>query len=873
MAASPELFAQLLTEGIQRIRVREGKSIRVIQDELGYELGREGGAAVEHWRKGRLPPRLADVEQLARTIVKRGMLGRTWLEAFLQSAGHPAPALLGTELFPAILNSESSASTQAAVPQSSLLADSDPLLAGRMPLREDDPVEEVTELLKVVRQGPSLSPPDPQLVDAILTKFAELPLTSLPPRAPALPDGSDRLFDANPLFVGRSAELLALANALKGQTTLVVHQTAAATGMGGIGKTQLAVEFAHRYGPYFAGGVFWLSFATPDAIEAEVAVCGAAMPEMPDSYRDLDLPTQVALVQQAWQRPIPRLLIFDSCEHEALLVRWRPTSGGCRILLTSRRQVWDLSLNVQSLALHKLQSAESIELLRKFRPDVSALGPVLKDIAHELGDLPLALHLAGSYLKDRMRAITPERYLEQLRAPALLDHISLHWKTLLPADYVPNVVRTFALSYDQLGSDHPIDLMAQRLLACAACFAPGESLPWVLLAASLAAGDEEQNALAVDALNRLLALGLVEEVDLDAIRIHRLIALYVTHTAPDQMIDAQRAVEAALAEAAEQVNLAGLPGRLLSWQLHLRHITDKAIVRSSELAALLCNELGYHLDSIGDLRGAKDYFEHALAIRRKLLSDEHPATATSLNNLGNVLRVIGDLKGAREYIEQALAIRRKLLGDEHPATANSLNNLGYVLRDLGDLKGAKDYIEQALVINRKLLGDEHPYTAGNLNNLGSVLRAMGDLKGAKDYIEQALVINRKLLGDEHPDTASNLNNLGSVLRAMGDLKGAKDYIEQALAIRRKLLGDEHPTTAGSLNNLGSVLQDMGDLKGAKDYIEQALAIRRKLLGDEHPTTALSLNNLGSVLQDMGDLAAIRVSKPKGFWARLLGGRE
>src|SRR5262249_9791904 len=100
MAASAERFAQLLTEGIHRIRIQEGKSTRAIQDEVGYELGREGGSAIEHWRKGRLPPHLSDVEQLARAIVRRGRLDQVWLEAFLKSAGHPAPRLLCHELFP-----------------------------------------------------------------------------------------------------------------------------------------------------------------------------------------------------------------------------------------------------------------------------------------------------------------------------------------------------------------------------------------------------------------------------------------------------------------------------------------------------------------------------------------------------------------------------------------------------------------------------------------------------------------------------------------------------------------------------------------------------------------------------------------------------
>lgn len=102
MTTSPEEFAQLLTEGIQRIRVSEGKPIRVVQDELGYLLGREGGAAIEHWRKGHIPPHLADVEKMARALVTRGRLDQVWLEHFLRSAGHPAPALLSNELFPVV---------------------------------------------------------------------------------------------------------------------------------------------------------------------------------------------------------------------------------------------------------------------------------------------------------------------------------------------------------------------------------------------------------------------------------------------------------------------------------------------------------------------------------------------------------------------------------------------------------------------------------------------------------------------------------------------------------------------------------------------------------------------------------------------------
>ncbi|MCL4299111.1 MAG: ATP-binding protein [Anaerolineae bacterium] len=100
MPESAEKFAALLTEGVHRIRINEGKTIQVVQDELGYAVGRKGGAIIEHWRKGHLPPKLADVEKLATEIVRRGRLERDWLEQFLRSAGHPAPAEFCNHLFP-----------------------------------------------------------------------------------------------------------------------------------------------------------------------------------------------------------------------------------------------------------------------------------------------------------------------------------------------------------------------------------------------------------------------------------------------------------------------------------------------------------------------------------------------------------------------------------------------------------------------------------------------------------------------------------------------------------------------------------------------------------------------------------------------------
>lgn len=167
---------------------------------------------------------------------------------------------------------------------------------------------------------------------------------------------------SNPLFVGREQELKDIAAALKAGTTSVI---AAATGMGGIGKTQLASEFAHRYGHYFAGGVYWLSFAEADGIEAEIVACGAVM-NLP-SFAALAFPDQVIRVHQLWQAATPRLLIFDNCEDETLLNKYRPSNGGSRILITSRHSQWSKRSSVTTFSLEILNRDQSIELLRGYR--------------------------------------------------------------------------------------------------------------------------------------------------------------------------------------------------------------------------------------------------------------------------------------------------------------------------------------------------------------------------------------------------------------------------------------------------------------------------------------------------------------------------
>jgi tetratricopeptide (TPR) repeat protein len=709
-----------------------------------------------------------------------------------------------------------------------------------------------------------------------------LPLDTVP-RPDNLPPHSWLPFDDNPDFVGRTDEMRQLAAWLQtGETAAVVS----VNGIGGLGKSQLAIAFAHRYGRFFAGGVYWLSLAEAANVPAEMAKCAAMMNP---AWTNLPLEEQVMGVRQAWQESVPRLLIFDNCEDDRLLAAWKPTTGGCRVLVTSRKGSWDGSLAVQALPLQTLPRAQSIKLVRKLAPRVNEAEA--DTLAKELGDLPLALHLAGKVLKQYERVMTATQYVDQLRDKGLLAQLAFQAGKggLNPSGHDWNVERTFALGYERLfgpkenaattqtdPSPRPFasetDTLAHALLLRAAFFSPGEPIPRHLLVLTIPGSEpaapenrawEGQLALE-DALARLVDLGLLEVAETGqaettlsshssdlasiAYKIHRLLVMFARPV--DGADEARQAVEKALNDEANRLNGAGYPAPLLAWQNHLRHITDEAIRDEREVAADLSNALGYHMHAIGTYRAARPYYERALAIREKTLGPDHPNTAESINNWAMLLKDNGDFTVARPYYERALAIRERALGSDHPDTAESVNNLGGLLFGLGDYAAARPYLERALAIREKALGPDHPDTAQSLNNVGSLLDSMGDLAAARPYLERALMIRERTLGSDHPTTATILNNLGFLLQGMGEWTAALKYYERALGIREKALEPDHPVTAGSLNNLGFLFQAMGDYAAARPYLERALAIFEKRLGAEHPHTMIVRGNLQRVKEEI-----------------------
>lgn len=665
----------------------------------------------------------------------------------------------------------------------------------------------------------------------IIDKF-ELPnVEELAPLG-LLPAGSRLPFRHNPLFTGRQQNLLDLAKGFlskEGKSEKVVP-VAIVTGSGGIGKTQLAIEFAYHYGRYFSGGVFWLNFADATTVPNEIIDCGCRDALNLPQFDDLKRPVQIQLVQRQWQDPISRLLIFDNCEDEELLVKWLPTSGGCHVLVTSRRESWSVALGAKIYSLNILNRFESINLLKQLVPNISQVSA--ESIALELGDFPLALHLAGSFLARYSDYLSPYDYLVQLQDDTLLSHPSLegHGSKYSPTGHDLSVRRTFSVSYEQLNSKFKVDKIAIAILARAAYFAPNEPVPFHLLRSSLK--DEISDILFIDSLKRLGELGLIRLGERSIISMHQLIALFATEASIDGRAKAD--VEKSIIDATETLLQHSHIKQLREWVAHLHWVTERIVGENNKNELELCNELAAYMYIVGEHENAKIHFLRALEVAKVVEGDRHPTTASILNNLGLLFQSLGDFKEAEIYYEQALHIHQGIHGSETIELAYILHNLGFLALERKAYEQGSLYLQQSLTIKNKLLGDRHPHTARTLTNLGITLFQLKKYDKSRIHLENALSIQQKELGIEHIETAVTLGQLGNLSRLTREFYTAQHYLFQALEIQQKLLGENHSRVADAYYNIARLMQDSKKYEEAKVYYQKALFTYQKTLESDHP---------------------------------------
>lgn len=636
-----------------------------------------------------------------------------------------------------------------------------------------------------------------------------------------------------------------------GQATALVGGRAGAAlhGMGGIGKTQLALAYSHRFREVYAG-VWWLRAETLDGLQQDAQAACAAV------GLQLQPGDDAALKFKGWleaQRHAPGwLLVWDNAEDPALLTRYLPSAGPHAVLITSRSGNWRKW--AAPLELEAWQPAQGADFLQH-RLGLSDERTEAEALSADLGGLPLALDMAAAYIEQHGLSVADYRQRWQRARQRLL--------TYAPEDgsYPHSVAAALSLAWDKLspaarqllvllGQAAP-EPVAERWLINGAKFLPPElaqavadELDWdevvaELLRHALVRRGELLSLISSDntakekvlSLHRLTkqVVALQDVAELDAVACWSEV-LYAACPEDAQHPKHWRELEALLPHAVEQVE-AGV--------LFSKEWPDERCLRDTwvmdRCASALAAKGAYAL--------AAQHFKRNLDIRKKRLGEDHLDTLTSMNNLANTLRSRGDHAGARRLEESVLEVRWSVLGGEHPYTLSSMNNLANTLWNQGDHAGARRLCESVLEVRLKVLGKEHPDTLTSMNNLASTLWIQGDHAEARRLDESVLEVRQRVLGEEHPDTLSSMNNLASTLWNQGDHTGARQLFDSTLEARQRVLGKEHSDTLITMNNLAHTLWAQKEQQAAIALIEQAAAGFATALGPEHPNAKTAQQTL------------------------------
>ncbi|MGJ3252362.1 MAG: tetratricopeptide repeat protein [Elainellaceae cyanobacterium] len=580
------------------------------------------------------------------------------------------------------------------------------------------------------RGKPDQKPSFPGVSSRVASKPVEFP-TSAKQRLPwNIP------FPRNPFFTGRDELLSDLRNQLTQTSAAALSQPAAISGLGGIGKTQTAIEYAYRYRDAYSA-VFWVRAESEDRLISGFMGI-AELLKLPG--RDQQDQQIVVAAAKHWLNEHENwLLIFDNANELNLLRNYLPREMGGHVLITTRAQA--IGTFGQRIELRQMQTDEGATfLLRRARiildsqclDDASdADRQTAQEIANLMDGLPLALDQAGAFIEEMMISLSEYQDLYQQEGIKLLAERGelAGERSDTEEDHHP-VTITFSLAFKKVEERNPA---AADLLRVCAFLAPDAIPEEIFVEGKDVLGERlskvTQNRVA---LTRTIAeaakFSLVyRNPDAKTLDMHRL----VQDVLRDEMDEegqktwtdrAMRAVNAAFPNP-EFENWSTCDRLLL-------HATTVIIWRrqfqlKSEAAGRLLNQTGYYLRERGNLNEAETLYQEVLVLSQNLFGDRHSYVATILNNLAGLYDSRGNYTEAESLYKQALELRLEALGDRHPDVATSLNNLAELYRSQGHYEAAEPLYLEALQIQKELLGDtrsaqasqRHPDVAGSLNNL------------------------------------------------------------------------------------------------------------------------------------------------------------
>ena len=688
-------------------------------------------------------------------------------------------------------------------------------------------------------------------------------------------------------FMGRDTDLERIESALQEDSEDGIPQPVVVYGLGGIGKTSVAVEFAYRNMDRY-DVVWWVRSEEPATMASDYGALAARLGILREDEKDQRIMIEVA---RGWLERTEKkwLIIFDNAEEEDELVRFLPRGGIGHILITSRNPGWSVA---ECIELRKWSRDDSVNYIldRVGQEDrVSA-----SKLAQELDDYPLALTQAAAYINKRKKTLTSYLSIFEKHKLEVLE------RGKPTSEYHSTVATTWEMAFREIDEEShaSIDLLnlfsylAPDDIPIALILDGADQLPEQL---SETAGDD---LLLDDALEILLRYSLIYKTG-NSVSVHRL----VQDVTRDRLSDdekkvwatgAVKLIEKTFPLDSDDPNTWDLCTRLLQHALVATgHAESMGIVDDSVF--LLLNRSGDYLGRRYDFVRGKAVLNRALEIGKSLYGEEHPNIANCIYALGKIhlknyeldesiecfnraveidrksygenhavvardliklahaYRFRFDFEKSRENYELAMKILESEFGTDHTEVARCAEHLSYLFYHMGEYKMAKELLDRAIGINTEAFGSDDYRIGEDHVALGVLLRPLGDLAGSREEIGKGLEILECLYGPEYSSIAWTLCELSESHRQLGEYEKAKGCLERALKINETVFGPDHYNTAIAQNRLGRVLLEMGDLQAAREIVEKSLRIVVNRFGDNHPFVALRLNLLGRIQHAMGDL--------------------
>ncbi|WP_234008813.1 FxSxx-COOH system tetratricopeptide repeat protein [Streptomyces sp. Mg1] len=707
-----------------------------------------------------------------------------------------------------------------------------------------------------------------------------LTVEQLPPREPASWPHQVGVIPSPARSFQRRGEAGLLRAAVEGGGTAVLTQVL--TGMGGVGKTQLAADYARA--AWDDGGLDVLIWVTASAqspvisgyAQAGVELCRAD----PEDTRQAAKQFLAWLAPKPGQRPCRWLVVMDDVADPGDLIvhpddpanrysLWPPASPHGRVLLTTRRRDAALfgegrrRIEVGLFTPHESFSYLTASLTAQRRTEPA---DQLTALAHDLGHLPLALAQAAAYLIDSGETAAAYRDLLANRATTL-DHLV---PDALPDEQATALAAAWSLSIDRADMLRPAGLARPMLHLAALLDAngipqdvlTGQSARNHLAAHRSTTGPTPQSdtvALsdAVGALRALDRLSLIDHqpgTPHQAVRVHQLIQRATRDTlTPHQHDQAARTAADALTAAWPAIERdTNLVQTLRTNTGALTKCAEDALYWPD--AHLVLYRLGHSLGGSGQVAAAIDHFQHLADIADSHLGPDHPDTLSARGNLATMRGEAGDPAGAATAFADLLKSMVRVLGEDHPHTFTTRNNLATMQGEAGDTAGAVTAFTDLLADRTRVLGKDHPDTLTTRNNLATWQGLAGDAAGATTALADLLADRARALGEDHPTTLITRGNLATMQGEAGDPAGAATAFADLLKSMVRVLGEDHPHTFTTRNNLATMQGEAGDTAGAVTAFTDLLADRTRVLGKDHPDTLTTRNNLATWQGLAGDAA-------------------